>query len=215
MKNVIILVIAVVFCLFSCSKPKLSEVKITDDSGKVLELYSIDLETKMKQGSYTTFYPSGTISSVSNYVNDTLEGKKVWYFENGKTETEENFIRGAYEGAFKAYFEDGSKLQEGQFKNNMPSGLWLTYYANGNLKEQVSLIEGKENGPFEEYTEDGIIKTKGIYKNGPKEDGLLELFDTSGELVKKMLCKNGICQTSWTKQDGEKQIDETLFEILE
>ena len=175
----------------------------------------MDLETKMKQGKYTTFYPDGSISSVSNFINDTLDGQKFWYFENGQIEIEENFTMGLYNGPFVAYFEDGNLLQKGTFENDLPTGSWLTYHKNGQLKETVTFVDGAENGPFEEYNEEGVISTRGTFKNGPKEEGLLELFDGSGALVKKMQCRNGVCQTSWTKQGGDKVIDESLFEIIE
>lgn len=215
MKNSMLLVVLGTILCYACNNQKLSEISITDDNGKVLEKYTMDLETKMKQGAYTTFYPSGAISSVANYLNDTLEGQKIWYYEDGKIEVEENYKRGLYHGVFKAYFEDGSILQEGYYDNNLPSGEWLTYYENGQLKERVTLSGGVENGPFEEYSEAGVLSSKGSYKDGPNEEGLLELFDASGDLVKKMLCRSGVCLTSWTREGGEKEIDESLYEILE
>lgn len=215
MKNSMLLMVLCTIMCYACNNQKLSEISITDDNGKVLEKYTMDLETKMKQGAYTTFYPSGAMSSVANYLNDTLEGQKIWYFEDGKIEIEENYKKGLYHGVFKAYFEDGSILQEGYYDNNMPSGEWLTYYKNGQLKERVTLSGGVENGPFEEYNEEGIISSKGTYKDGPNEEGLLELFDASGDLVKKMLCRSGVCLTSWTREGGDKEIDESLYGILE
>lgn len=215
MKNSMILLALSMLILTACNKPELSEISITDDNGKVLEKYFMDLNTKMKQGAYTTFYPDGTVSSVANYLNDTLEGQKLWYFENGKIEIEENFKKGNYHGVFKAYFEDGTILQEGAYEDNMPFGEWLSYYANGKLKERVTFANGYENGPFEEYSESGVISSRGVYNDGPKEEGLLELFDSSGDLVKKMQCKKGVCQTSWTREGGDKEVDDSLFGILE
>ena len=57
---------------------------------------------------------------------------------------------------------------------------------------------------FEEYYTNGKIKWKGSYRNGDHEYGLLEKYDSTGVLVKKMECDSlFICRTVWKKEGYE------------
>ena len=213
MKKLVFVSLVLAMLFTTCAKEQLSEIEVTNESGVVIERYSMNLETKQKQGLHQAFYSSSKLSCESNYVNDTLDGKRIWYYEDGAIEIEENFKMGAYDGVIKTYFEDGQLKQEGIYSNDQATGVWKTYYASGQLKEEVAFENSLENGPFVEYHESGAIKSKGQYKDGPKEEGTLELYDESGVLIKKMECRSGVCLTSWTKDGGTQIIDETLFEI--
>ena len=62
---------------------------------------------------------------------------------------------------------------------------------------------------FTEFYENGNKKAEGSYKEGAKEDGLLLIYDTTGVLIRKMECADGICHTIWSlsntnpKQDNQ------------
>jgi antitoxin component YwqK of YwqJK toxin-antitoxin module len=88
------------------------------------------------------------------------------------------------------------------------SGLWTYYYASGEVKEKVHYEHNFENGPFEEYYPDGTIKAKGNYLVGDNEDGLLFLYDESGDPERVMECDSGICRTQWTPDSTEIDFDE-------
>ena len=159
MKKLVFVSLVLAMLFTSCAKEQLSEIEVTNESGVVIERYSMNLETKQKQGLHQAFYSSSKLSCESNYVNDTLDGKRIWYYEDGAIEIEENFKMGAYDGVIKTYFEDGQLKQEGIYSNDQATGVWKTYYASGQLKEEVAFENSLENGPFVEYHESGAIKS--------------------------------------------------------
>jgi len=84
------------------------------------------------------------------------------------------------------------------------NGLVKGYYPSGALKEEVTFANNVEEGPFTEYHENGHVMWKGTYRNGDHEFGLLEKFDETGVLVRKMMCdERGICHTTWTTEKEE------------
>ena len=92
-----------------------------------------------------------------------------------------------FEGPYKVFYPNGQLQLECQYIHNEMSGTLKAYFPEGQLKEIVQMSGSQENGPFD-----------GFYKNGPYEEGLLNLFDSTGTLIKKMNCKEGICTTTWT-----------------
>lgn len=203
MINKLIYINVLILLCWSCSNQSLSEVKITDEDGNVLELYFMDLETQQKEGEHKSFYSSGKLSSQANYVRDSLDGERRWYYESGQVEAVETFAMGTYEGPYISYFENGVLRQKGQYMDNKANGIWSLYYESGKLKETVTFENNVENGPFEEFNEAGVLTAKGEYLNGDNEHGLLEIFNDEGTLTRKMQCDKGICHTIWSI-DGEK-----------
>ena len=68
--------------------------------------------------------------------------------------------------------------------------------------EEVLFKDNEENGPFVEYYDNGEIEWKGSYLNGDNEFGILEQYDRTGVLIKKMECDSlGACITVWIKDE--------------
>ncbi len=181
-----------------------------NDKSAVIERYNPDLELKerfsinladsTKLGVYQAFYESGKLYEEAIYRNDTLIGERILYFENGnKKVVEQRNEKGVFDGTYQSFHENGQLEMEGRYVNGMMSGKWKKYYNSGQLEEVVTMRDNYENGPFVEYYENGNLKAEGHYKDGDHEDGLLKLYDTSGELIRKMECDRGICQTIWKR----------------
>ena len=68
-----------------------------------------------RNGSWTFFYPDGTVGKMGEYADDKPIGK--WLIKR----------------------PDGAKLREESYKGGLPDGLWLTYGADG--ATPVSRIE--------------------------------------------------------------------------
>lgn len=83
------------------------------------------------------------------------------------------------------------------------TGVWKTYYETGELKEEVSFVDNNENGPFKEYHKNGKTKYEGTYKDGDHEEGEMKVYNEDGEIIKKLDCKKGICNTVWIKKGYE------------
>ena len=190
--------------LFSCGGD-LEKIEVKNDDGKVVEVYTRKKVDYAKEGIYEKYADDGVLLEKATYSNDTLNGERLLYFENGNPQYIENYKAGQFEGPYKAYHDNGALKLEGMYVNNAMEGEWKAYYENGQLKEVVQFEANQENGPFIEYYENGKLKAKGSYLEGDHEHGELELYDESGELTRKMQCDKGICRTTWQRDTTNNQ----------
>lgn len=176
-------------------------------SGQKQEEYEFDKKTQLRHGKSVFYYEDGKVLIEQTFDQGKIVGKQVLYYPNGKVKSETLYAAGKREGGFKDYFEDGTLMQEGTNKNNVLEGPLKTYYANGKLKETVMMAGGLESGAFEEYDEAGRLTTRGTYTtNGEgeaKENGLLEEFDSTGQVVAKRECEMGTCYQIWDIKKGD------------
>ncbi len=186
--------------LLACSSHQ--EVEVKDDSGQIVERFTVDKKTGKKNGEYHRL-DGQLITETALYVNDTLDGVRTLYFKNGQKEIEETYKMGIYHGDYFTYYEDGRIKQEGQYVDGTMEGPWKKYYNGGELMEMVEMHDNNENGPFIEYWENGNLKAEGTYLDGDNEDGELKLYSENGELEKIMQCNRGICHTTWKREAGD------------
>lgn len=188
----------------SCNRVKVIEIK--NDQGVLIERITTNLRDtgRLKDGFYEKFDELGRLLESANYKDGKLDGERKIY-EKGLLYSLENYKMDLFDGPYKVFYPNGQLQLECQYINNEMSGTLKAYYPGGQLKEIVQMNGSQENGPFEEYYENGKIKAQGSYKNGPNEEGLLNLYDSLGTLIKKMNCKEGICSTIWsTELDSTK-----------
>jgi antitoxin component YwqK of YwqJK toxin-antitoxin module len=204
-----LLFVLTVIIFVSCQEKPVSAVKVISENknGQKIE-YQFDTIKKVKSGYYRTFHENGKIFIEETYSNDTLNGPKKIYFDNGKVEEEYQFVKGNREGSFKTFYQNGKLQQEGTYSKNQLKGELKTYYKDGTLKENVMMDENVEKGPFTEYHENGKLKTKGEYLDGAESEICkLEKYNVEGKLDTTMIC-NGrrACITVWTAEKGDLKI---------
>ncbi len=199
--------------LFSaCSNFETIENK--DESGKVVERFTINKQTKKKEGEYFAFYPNGQKLEESFYIHDSLHGERKLYHENGTLESITTHANGMFEGKYQKFNEQGKLTNEGQYVNNEMSGIWKKWFDSGTLAEEVTFAANLENGPFKEYHENGKLKAEGNYLEGDNEQGELKIYDENGELTERMYCEYGNCTTSWSKAEGDMPVDTAQLKKL-
>jgi len=201
MKSVLLLCSSIsILMLLGCGR-KMETVVEKDDYGNTAT-FSVNKKTKLKEGLYKKLDKAGKLYEEAHFLAGKLHGERKLYSETGTVEIVETYESDKFHGPTTYYFSDGSIKTIGQYENNQAVGLWKSYYANQQLKEEVNYENNLENGPFKEYYKNGNIKAKGSYKNGDNEHGLLSLFDEKGQLVKKMNCTLGTCNTTWKAEDN-------------
>jgi antitoxin component YwqK of YwqJK toxin-antitoxin module len=194
MKNILVFILATVF-LVSCQNLDVVEQK--DEAGRIIERYTIDKKTKLKQGLHEGFHSSGVKSEESHYKNGILIGEQIFYYENGQIQEVRNLDdKGSFSGPYKSYHENGHLKSEGQYVSGAMNGKWKFFYRSGNIKEIVHFRNNVENGPFIEYHENGKISAEGTYAN-ELEQGILKIYNEKGELTMQKECQNGACYTVW------------------
>ncbi|NOT36219.1 MAG: toxin-antitoxin system YwqK family antitoxin [Saprospiraceae bacterium] len=183
--------------LISCKKD-IQPIEIKNAHGKLVQRITVLGDTsKGKYGKYEKFDDEGKIFEVANYVNGKLEGEKRFY-DKGILYSIEHHKNDNFEGPYKIFYPDGQVQMETQYVNNEITGELRSYFSSGKIKEIVFMKANMENGPFIEYYENGNKKAEGNYKpfeEGPREDGLLVMYDSTGALLRKMQCVDGVCNT--------------------
>lgn len=180
-------------------RQKITEVKT--DTGALKERYSTNSKGD-KDGLYESWLEDGTLFEKATYKDGKLVGERILYYPNGNPEIIEVYDEsGQLHGPYKTFYDNGNLKSEKTYVHNVLQGIARGYHMNGKLKEEVIFTDNSENGPFTEYHPNGVVQWKGTYLNGDNEFGLLEEFDSTGVLIKKMMCDSqAVCRTIWKKE---------------
>ncbi len=132
-------------------------------------------------GTETSYYPSGKISEIAEYLDGEKNGLSTEYYQNGKKKSEQNMKNGKENGKFIKYFPNGQIEIEGWFEDGNEAGYWNYYNELGNLEIRNYMVNGVLSGYKTEYYPNGSKSIeKKIYK------GLLEemkQYDSTGKLL--------------------------------
>jgi len=183
---------------------KIETIEVRNEAGQLEERYEVEKASGAREGSYAR-YREGKLIENAIYRQDTLQGVRILYFDNGNKEIQETYVMGGYHGPYQSYYQSGQLKLEGQYQDGTMEGAWTKYYESGQVMEVVEMHANQENGPFVEYYENGSLKAEGTYLEGDNEDGELKLYDEEGVLEKKMQCDAGICHTTWTIDGKETE----------
>ena len=154
----------------------------------------------------TDYYKDGSIKTIGSYKDGVAEGMRRDYDKSGKIIA--GYIlhkgkiigkgiideQGKRQGEWKEYYLSGKLLAEGNYDNNVKTGLWKYYFENGNLEQigsydskgrskgkwvwyypnksirrQESFFDGISQGMITEYAADSTIMIQGEYVDGTKE----------------------------------------------
>ncbi len=124
--------------LFSCDNVPEKEPGTTSRTEYV---YNADGILKSKiilkdgkvHGEAITYYPSGQISTVINYINNKKEGIEKKYYKSGQIYRTRPFKNGNLNGTEIRYYKDGGKKTEQEFKHNNPARGLKEYSPSGKL----------------------------------------------------------------------------------
>lgn len=209
MKNAFQITLLTVTLLLTACSPKIETVEVKNDDGQVIETVEITKEDGKKNGIRKKYDDKGILTLEETYKADVLEGKRTFFYENGQPKEVETYENDVLVGVVIAYDKKGNIRNKTPYVNksgrSILEGVAERYYANGQLLEKVTFVQNVLNGPFEEYYENGQPKAKGVFVEDrfgeQAEQGILEMFDSTGVLVKKMECDTGRCATIWTKEE--------------
>ena len=178
----------------------LHQVEEADFQGNVLQ-YTIVNPTGERHGRFLKLDQHGNVLEEAYYLYGKLDGQRILFYPNQDTLIIESHANGAFQGPYQAYYPGNHLKLEGHYLDNQMQGTWYVYYDTGELKEEVTFVDNQENGPFIEYHKNGQISVTGQYLNGDNEDGTLQFFDETGVHYKTMECNEGLCRTTWKRED--------------
>jgi antitoxin component YwqK of YwqJK toxin-antitoxin module len=180
-------------------------------------LYQIgNYKRSLQEGVWKTFYENGQLNSVGEMKNGSLSGLWTVYYENGQLASKIKYLsnnKSVIEdiwdlkgnqiitngnGIFKSFSTSGKILVQGQVKDGLKVGKWITYFENGDINEEgnftneVYTITNSWNSNGEQTIIDGqgLYKTyyednESTFETGTVVNGLREgLWETYYETTK-------------------------------
>ena len=87
-KKIIYIFLIVLF--FGCNNDY-EFIEVKNDDGQLIERYQRRKEDNKRFGKYEAFDEEGKLIEAANYQNDTLDGKRIIYFENGQPQYIEQY----------------------------------------------------------------------------------------------------------------------------
>lgn len=197
--NKVLSILTLAICLVACKQSE----QTYHDNGSVYEVFNRDGDGQY-DGPYKRYLEDGSLYEESTYSHGKLVGTRTIYYPSGAREIVEPYLDGVMDGTYQKYYESGQLELEATYKAGVMDGMLKTYYETGEVHEVVMMANNEEHGPFKEYHPNGKIQWEGTYKNGENEVGLIQEYDDSGTLIRKMMCDDrSVCQTIWTITDGD------------
>lgn len=92
----------------------------------------------------------------------------TWY-KNGELHTSEGYAYGnLLDGKYVKSYASGNIAEQGQFKNGLKVGMWVSWHISGIKKEVTNWDNGLLSGTIYKYNEKGEPVLKGRYMHGKK-----------------------------------------------
>jgi antitoxin component YwqK of YwqJK toxin-antitoxin module len=73
------------------------------------------------------------------------------------------------------------KVEEGEYKENRKTGIWMEYFCNGNPRNKITFVNGRPDGYAIVYYENGGVQEEGQWKNN-RWVGNLKQYYANGEV---------------------------------
>jgi uncharacterized protein len=125
----------------------------------IKEVYQVkDTTTNTLHGKYISYFLNGKIESRGQFTNNETSGVWEFYYETGALKMRGILFKGANYGLWEYFFENGRKSMEGIIYGKNREGEWKTYYENGQVKEIGEYVDNKRTGVWKNYFEDGVLK---------------------------------------------------------
>lgn len=99
-------------------------------------------------GEFSYFYRNGQLKQKGEFVDGTIEGLLIGYYEDGTPKEEITHVDGMTQGPFKEYNPNGTLKAEGEFtskqdQENLEHGLLKLYDENGELNKKMICKQGQ------------------------------------------------------------------------
>ena len=109
-----------------------------------------------------TSYYTVSKTEIKSYILKRYYKETDSLFEEVNYPTKDRLSK---EGNYKLYFENRILAEEGNYLNNLKTGVWKYYHKNGQLKESITFKAGIKEGKQVDYLNNNILATY-RYKQG-------------------------------------------------
>ncbi len=159
-------------------------------------------------GTFTYYYPNGTVRMRNTYSTPGKHCKHEAYDEKGNMLATGFYNQKNRDGEWKFYNEQGKLVKEASYRMGIKQGLHIIYTSNGDTAEVTTWRDNRRNGRWwKRVGEHGYIT--GTYVNGGLEGCLLE-YDDNGQMTREGHYRHGDKEGSYRFfENNTLAIDET------
>lgn len=153
-------------------------------------------------GAVSEFWLSGVRKFAGSYKDGMRNGIRKYWYPNDSLESVENYINDTLRGAFIEYYQNGKKLKEGMYdKEGRLQGILRTFTRDGKIFSIDSSYNGGNfTGTHSVYYRSGLNKEVLSEKdNIPTE---VKSYDSTGRMIYKAEVVNGILRYKEFYPDG-------------
>ena len=144
-----------------------------------------------RNGSDTSYFPSGCPYSSQTFVNGVIHGTSTSYFDStNRIKSKVNHFMGSLYGSFVVFNDKGDTLKYQEFENNLLSGVKKEFYENSKIKKRVEYKAGRLSGSQINYDEKGNIQLEVNYLEGIKHGAWIYYFDDQS-IAREEYWRNG------------------------
>ncbi len=147
-----------------------------------------------------------TATAQPNKTDEKGRKQGFWkqFHENGKPKYEGEFKDNVPVGLFRHYYETGQLKMTANYFNNGKSASTYIYYPNGKLEAAGLYNEQKKDSLWKYYNEEEKVIGEEFYNKG-KENGTFKTWFANGQLVEEINWKDGVKDGAWKKyyEDGK------------
>lgn len=130
-------------------------------------------------------YNEGSLSLYSTYSRNQLDGKTIYFHDNGIHNKILDYSDNQINGLSISFYENGSQMDVARYKDGKKNGFYKAYHENGQLLESGNYKNNKKVGEFVRYYPNGSVLEKSLY--GP--DGIIDsssTFNIDGSEIKSL-----------------------------
>jgi uncharacterized protein len=158
------------------------------NTSKLSRIFYYNAQGKL-EGEQKTFYPDGSLQSLTTYKNGELDQRKAAWNDKGELIEEAFYENGKLNGSFFERTQDGREVVY-HFKNNRRHGVHEIYYPIneffGKIKAlEVNFVDDEPEGEAVEYDQGGHKISTTFYTKGLKE-GIAQIFSPKGEVLMRI-----------------------------
>ncbi len=95
------------------------------------------------------------------------------------------------QGIWISYFPNGAVKSKITFKDNRPEGYAITYFQNGNVNEEGTWSNNRWTGPYKLRYENGVIQHEFTYNDNGKRAGQQKYYYPNGQVMIDENCTDG------------------------
>lgn len=121
---------------------------------------------------------------VATFFTFSIDGNKVFTYENGQTMSEGEYVDGKLDGPWTYYQENGAVASNVMYKNGLEQGEAIYFNNDGIIVSKMNYLKGLRNGLEVNYYENGILYDSSYYDHS-RLNGPYASYHVNGNLMSK------------------------------